>query len=205
MKLHQFNHSSRLHLRQVALSFGIITTLLWLGGCAFRGSTRPFVKIGLVAPFEGAHRHLGYNVIHAVKLAISEHNAQADTFGYSVILVALDDGNDSTMAPRRARELVVDPLIVGVVGHLSKETTRAAQPEYRTAELACVAPLNMPITATSLSPDFASRYRDLANQEPTSQAAAAYAATAKLLDALHSVQDYDLPQCGAVFELLGCE
>src|SRR5919108_607445 len=65
--------------------------------------TRPVVKIGLVAPFEGRYREVGYEVIYAVRLAVREANAGGGVAGYSVELTALDDGGDSALAAHQAR------------------------------------------------------------------------------------------------------
>jgi branched-chain amino acid transport system substrate-binding protein len=119
-----------------------------LAGCAGRppmrlhlGSTRPVVKIGLVAPFEGLHRHLGYDVVYAVKLAVRERNAAGGVSGYMVELVALDDGNDPAQAPLQARKLIVDPDVTGVIGHFSDGAALAALDEYHQAGLALITPV----------------------------------------------------------------
>ena len=44
-----------------------IVLLLFLSACA--ASTQPVVKIGLVAPFEGRYRQIGYEAIYAARLA----------------------------------------------------------------------------------------------------------------------------------------
>ncbi len=113
-------------------------------GCTAVGSTRPVVKIGLVAPFEGLHRNLGYEVLYAVKLAIRQHNADGEARGPLVELVALDDTQDPSHAVEQARELILDSDVVGVVGHLSSSTTAAALSEYQRAGLALVIPVAMP-------------------------------------------------------------
>ena len=59
---------------------------------------RPTVKIGLVAPFEGRYRYVGYDVFYAVRLALQEVNAAGGVGGYHVELVAYDDGADPAMA-----------------------------------------------------------------------------------------------------------
>jgi branched-chain amino acid transport system substrate-binding protein len=100
----------------------------------------PTVKIGLVAPFEGLYRATGYEVLFAVKLALQERNGGQGLGGYRVELVALNDFNNPTEATKQARALAADPDIVGVIGHLSSEATRAALPVYREAELAVVIP-----------------------------------------------------------------
>jgi len=98
------------------------------------------VKIGLVAPFEGLYRPLGYEVLLAVKLALSEQNEAGGVNGYMVELVALNDGHDPAMAIQRAREMAVDPDIMGVIGHFDDQTTLAALSTYHQAGLALVVP-----------------------------------------------------------------
>ena len=125
-----------------ALSLGVLFILGWLlSSCAGLGSTRPVVKIGLVAPFEGLHRHLGYDVLYAVKLAVRECNAAGGVAGYMVELVALDDGNDPAQAPLQARKMIVDTDVMGVIGHFSDEAALAAVDEYHRAGLALITPV----------------------------------------------------------------
>lgn len=111
-----------------------------LGGVGAQ-STRPAVVVGLVAPFEGLLRWEGYRLLYAVKLALKEANAQGGVGGYSIVLVALDDGNDPTRAERAARQMVADPAVVGVIGHFSTATTDAASPVYTRFGVPLVAPL----------------------------------------------------------------
>ena len=60
--------------------------------------TDPVVKIGLVAPFEGRYRPIGYDVIYSARLAVREINAAGGIDGHRVALVALDDGGDPQLA-----------------------------------------------------------------------------------------------------------
>jgi branched-chain amino acid transport system substrate-binding protein len=124
--------------KKVPTGWLCVLLLLTVGGCAATGSTRSIVKVGLVAPFEGLYRPLGYEVLYAVKLAIQECNASGGVAGYMVELVALNDDNDPTVAAQRAREVAVDPDVVGVIGHFSSPTTLAALEEYQGAGLAVV-------------------------------------------------------------------
>lgn len=112
-----------------------------LSGCAALGSTSPVVKIGLVAPFEGLRRHLGYDVLYAVKLAVRERNAAGGVSGYMVELVALDDGDDPAQARLQARKMIVDADVRGVIGHFSDEAALAALDEYHQAGLALITPV----------------------------------------------------------------
>ncbi|MCA9973855.1 MAG: ABC transporter substrate-binding protein, partial [Anaerolineales bacterium] len=93
--------------------------LILLTGCA---STAPVVKIGLVGPFEGQRRAIGYDVIYSARLAVREVNAAGGIDGVRVALVALDDSGDPRLARETAAALVVDPAVVAVIGHWSPET-----------------------------------------------------------------------------------
>jgi branched-chain amino acid transport system substrate-binding protein len=104
-----------------------------LAACRFPGAVRPTVKIGLVAPFEGRYRYVGYDVIYAVRLAVREANAAGGVGGYSVELVAYDDGADPVEASGQARKLAADPEVVAAIGHFREETTSAALESYAEA------------------------------------------------------------------------
>lgn len=149
--------------------------LLAVGGCAVPGGTKPIVKVGLVAPFEGLYRPLGYEVLYAVKLAIRERNASGGVAGYMVELVALNDDNEPATAAQRAREMIVDPDVVGVVGHFSGPTTLAALEEYRRAGLALV---TSAAAANAMTDDgYPNVYRLCARNNRLGQEAARYAVT----------------------------
>ncbi len=110
-------------------------------------SAPPTLKIGLVAPFEGLHRPLGYEALFAVKLALQEQNRQGGIHGYRLELVALNDFDDPAEAAVQARALITDPDVVGVVGHFTPAATLSALPEYRRAGLPAVIPWPVPADA----------------------------------------------------------
>jgi ABC-type branched-subunit amino acid transport system substrate-binding protein len=105
------------------------------------GSTRPVVKFGLVAPFEGRYRPVGYDAIYAARLAVRERNAAGGVRGYRVELVAYDDGGDAQAAKERARQLALDPQVVAVIGHYRVDTSRAAWDIYAREALPLIAPV----------------------------------------------------------------
>jgi branched-chain amino acid transport system substrate-binding protein len=116
----------------------ILILLLTTSGCRVPGSTQPVVKIGLAAPFEGLYRSLGYDALYGVKLAVRERNATGGVGGTMVELMALDDHFDPVRAASVAREMDVDPDVIGVIGPLSSAMALAAQEGYQRAELAFV-------------------------------------------------------------------
>ncbi len=101
--------------------------LVLLAAC---NSVAPVVKVGLVAPFEGRDRAVGYDAIYAARLAVREINDAGGIAGHRVALVALDDGGQTDLAQQTGASLTIDPGIVAVVGHYLPETTGAARPIY---------------------------------------------------------------------------
>jgi branched-chain amino acid transport system substrate-binding protein len=122
------------------LLFIAIVCLLALAGCAPLRGTRPLVKIGLAAPFEGFGRPMGYEALAGVKLALAERNAAGGVGGYMVELVALNDFGEPDEARLQAKEFAADPHVVGVIAGWDEATARAALPAYRQAGLAVVVP-----------------------------------------------------------------
>lgn len=102
---------------------------------ACTASTQPVVKIGLVAPFEGRYRPIGYEAIYAARLAIREINARGGINGQRIELVALDDRGEPDRAIIAARQLALDPQVVAVVGHLRPASSDAAMKVYCEAGL----------------------------------------------------------------------
>jgi ABC-type branched-subunit amino acid transport system substrate-binding protein len=97
------------------------------------------IKIGLVAPFEGRYRYVGYDAIYAARLAVREINAAGGVGGWSLELVAYDDRADSEMAQTAARNLAIDADVVAVIGHYQQASTDAASAVYAEAGMPLLA------------------------------------------------------------------
>ncbi len=124
-------------------------------------SVDPVVKIGLVAPFEGQNREIGYDAIYSARLAVREINEAGGIGGYRVALVALDDSSDTGLAQDNAESLVIDPNVVAVVGHWLLETTAVSAPIYSEADLVLIPVGEPPFVASSpeaLPPEFHTAY-----------------------------------------------
>ncbi len=96
-----------------------------LGGCTLPGMAAPVVKLGLIGPFEGAEREMGYAVLPAVKAVVAEANASGELGAYRVTLVVVNDNNDPPAAAREARTLAVDPEVLAIIGPFTAETAAA--------------------------------------------------------------------------------
>lgn len=146
----------------VAVRVSLLLTVAWLlTACA---SVDPVVKVGLVAPFEGRHRAIGYDAIYSARLAVREINRSGGIGGHRVALVALDDRGDPELAQDAAASLGIDPAVVAVIGHFLPESTAAAAPVYRADNLPLVVTGVAPFEASDpamLSGDFRRAYADV--------------------------------------------
>jgi len=141
--------SRRLHIAAAAGRLAAVIALLLLPACAASSSgTKPVIKIGLAAPFEGLGRPLGYDSLNGAKLAIAECNANGGVAGYMVELVALDHGDDPRQAQAQAAELAADHDVLAAIAGWSQPTAAAEIPIYRE--------LGLPVViAWTVSPDLA--------------------------------------------------
>lgn len=124
-------------------------------------SVDPVIKIGLVAPFEGENRAIGYDAIYSARLAVREINAAGGIGGHRVALVALDDSSDTELAQETAKSLVVDSHVVAVIGHWLPETTAVSIPIYEQADMPLITTGERPFLPTSpssLPPEFQTAY-----------------------------------------------
>jgi hypothetical protein len=169
----------------------LTTGILLLAACTFPGSVKPTVKIGLSAPFEGLYRDLGYEALHAVRLAVRQRN-DAGGVGdrFLVELVALNDFNEPEEAVVQARKMAVDPGVLGVLGGWSPEVVRVAAPAYQQEGLAFLAPSTDWTQKPSrpqdgVDPQLMAAYQALSGGAPLGEAALwAYGQANWLLDAL---------------------
>ncbi len=159
MSLKKFKRSATTKYQLVVPVF--ILFLFALGGC--QAQTPQVVKIGLVAPFEGQDREIGYDGIYAARLAVREFNAEqlAENKPLRVALVALDDSGNVDIAAGNAQALAADPSIIAIVG-MGNEPTRLATAENLTNSSISFLHVGVsPFKATSpdqLPDDFKSRY-----------------------------------------------
>lgn len=154
---------------------GLLCLAVW--GMVACQNSPPILKIGLVAPFEGQHRAIGYDVIYSARLAIREINQANGIGGYRLALVAVDDGGTPELAAQAAASLVLDPQVVVVVGHWLTPTTALVEGIYEEAGLPLVPmgepPLGMFVPA-QLPASFQEKYAAIT---PFEEQAGVYAGT----------------------------
>ena len=165
----------------------LLFTVLLLSACA---SVDPVLKVGLVGPFEGENRAIGYDVIYSARLAVREINAAGGIGGYRLALVALDDSGDPELAAQTARSLALDPAVVAVIGHWGEETTAVAAPIYAAAGLPFL-PAPAPVDPATLPADFRAAYEAITpfDETPGPHAGPAYDAFQHLWQALADAKE----------------
>lgn len=149
----------------------------------------PVIKIGLVAPFEGRSRSVGYDVIYSARLAVRQVNEAGGIGSYRIALVSLDDSGEPDLAVQTAAAFVADPLVVTVVGHWLPKTTTAAKDIYKGAGLPFIPAGNDPfgIAEVSQLPEtFLEAYEDVTpfEEKPGPFAGSAYDAINMVLAAM---------------------
>jgi hypothetical protein len=126
------HHVSRLTPLLIALCGALL-----LSAC---GDAAPVVKIGLIAPFEGLGRPLGYAALGEVKAALAAANAGSRMGRYRVLLVALNDDLDPRAAAAQAQALAEDPEVLVVLGPWTSDTAEAAVPVLSAAGIPLLLP-----------------------------------------------------------------
>lgn len=144
----------------------LFATCCLLAACAAPGDAAPVVKIGVIAPFEGAGRPLGYAVLPAVKAAAAEANVRGDLGRYRVLVVAFDDDLHGPTAAAQARALALDGEVAAVLGPWSPETVAAAAPILAEAGLPFIAGADLAVPAAG------ERWGDAALAEAAARAGA---------------------------------
>ena len=126
--------------------------LLLLVGCLIRvglgrsASVPDVVKLGLIAPFEGPSRPLGYAVLQAVRLRLQGWNEGGGV--PRVELVALNDDGDPDLAARLPGQLALDPDVLLVLGPPQGHTALATLPGFQAHALPAISLAPLPGSPT---------------------------------------------------------
>ncbi len=174
-------------MKRIYLCLLLTVYCLLLTACDVRG-VAPVLKVGLVAPFEGEQRGIGYDVLYSARLAVREINAAGGVEGYRLNLVAYDDSTYPSEANSVAQALIVDPDVIAVLGHWQPQTNAAAQPLYAAAEMPHVLlSADATFDPAALPVDFAQDYQAItyqAGQPPSIYAGHAYDAMQLIIAAI---------------------
>src|SRR5208283_1072664 len=97
-------------------------------------------RIGLAGPLTGDQASIGQDMYHGSQMAVDEWNEKGGVLGKKIDLKALDDKAKEEEAVAIANEFVVDPYLVGVIGHLNSGCSIPASKVYHNAKILEVTP-----------------------------------------------------------------
>lgn len=142
-------HSERSEAPLGRIAFLLLLTALVLSltSCTGSGDWRGLVKVGLIAPFSGYDSESADHLLQATRTTIRQWNERGGIRGHRIELIALDDGNDSSVAASRVREMAIDRDLIAVIARLNGRSELAVG-EYERLALPVVA-IGSPLPADS--------------------------------------------------------
>ena len=105
-------------------------------------TTSTVIRIATQSPLSGGQAALGEAIKLGVLLAGERSKTTFESLGFRAEVVAFDDKASPGVGVANARQLVADPDILLVVGHLNSGVAIPASEIYRDAELAMISPAN---------------------------------------------------------------
>jgi ABC-type branched-subunit amino acid transport system substrate-binding protein len=100
------------------------------------------IKIASQSPLSGAQAALGTGIRNGAELGVQQLGKALVDLGYTVELVPFDDQAKPEVGSANAKNIVSDPEILCVVGHLNSGVALASLPDYKNASLPMVSPAN---------------------------------------------------------------
>ncbi len=105
-------------------------------------SARPVLKIATASPLSGDRAVLGSAIRNGVLLAAERRAKEIAALGFDVKVVPYDDRARRGVGIAKAEEIVADPDVLFVIGHLTSNVAVPASEVYQRAGLAMISPAN---------------------------------------------------------------
>ncbi|MCB0184821.1 MAG: branched-chain amino acid ABC transporter substrate-binding protein [Caldilineaceae bacterium] len=100
------------------------------------------IKIATQSPLSGPQSVLGTAIKNGAQLALEQNKADLEAMGYTIELAPFDDQATPDTGVANAKQIVGDPDILCLVGHLNSGVMIPSSEEYHNAGLAAVSPAN---------------------------------------------------------------
>jgi len=100
------------------------------------------VKIATQSPLSGGQAALGEGIKNGAQLAVDQLAAPLKKMGFDVELVPFDDQAKPDVGVANAKNLVTDPDILLIVGHLNSGVAIPSSEVYKDSNLAMISPAN---------------------------------------------------------------
>ncbi len=125
---------------------------------AFEGN----VRIAMQAPLSGPQSALGTGLKNGATLAIDQLGVALTDLGFEVELAPFDDEAQAEKGAANATNIVSDPDILCMMGHLNSGVSLAALPTYEPANLVMISPSN---TTPAITDDYDVAFRVVGRDE----------------------------------------
>jgi len=106
------------------------------------------IKIATQSPLSGGQAALGEGIKLGAQLALERFKGPLEKMGFAVELVPFDDQAKPDVGVANAKNLIADPNVLAVIGHLNSGVAIPASEVYKDASLAMISPANTNPTVT---------------------------------------------------------
>jgi branched-chain amino acid transport system substrate-binding protein len=134
--------------RRVVFLVLVAALVLALSVTAVTAQDSTVIKIASQTPLSGPQSVLGTSMRNAVELAIEQLAGPLADMGYTVEYVPFDDQATPDVGVANAQNLVNDPAILAVVGHLNSGVAIPSSEVYNANNLVMVSPANTNVNIT---------------------------------------------------------
>jgi len=167
-------------MRFVALS---AAALMLVGGSLVSAQDdSKVIKIASQSPLSGPQSVLGTSIRNAIELAVEQLSGPLVDMGYTVEFVPYDDQATPDVGVSNAQNIVNDPAIIAVIGHLNSGVAIPSSEVYNTNNLVMISPAN---TNVNITDRYLPTVNRIAGRDDTQGAAGA--AFAKSLEGVANV------------------
>jgi branched-chain amino acid transport system substrate-binding protein len=120
----------------------LVVMAVALFGVSFVGAQDTVVRIASQSPLSGPQSVLGIGIRNAVELAIEQLSGPLTDAGITVEYVPFDDQATPDVGVANAQQMVNDPAILAVVGHLNSGVAIPSSEVYEANAITMVSPAN---------------------------------------------------------------
>jgi branched-chain amino acid transport system substrate-binding protein len=100
------------------------------------------IRIATQSPLSGPQSAIGTGMKNGAQLALEQNSGALAEMGFTVELAPFDDQALPDTGVANAKQVIADPSILCMVGHLNSGVTLATMEEYHNAGLAIISPAN---------------------------------------------------------------
>jgi branched-chain amino acid transport system substrate-binding protein len=126
----------------LAVVVAALAAPLQFGTVPVAGQGRGTIKIATQSPLSGGQSTLGVAIRNGAQLAVDQKGSIVTSTGFRVQLVPFDDQAKPDVGVANAKNLVTDPDILLVVGHLNSGVAIPSSEVYKDNDLAMISPAN---------------------------------------------------------------